>query len=301
MKSKILAFGADGLVGSRFTDLYHKDSQFITPKIDELDITAQKSLSDYFEKNRSDFEVVINFAAITNVDAAEKEKGNKQGLAWQVNVEGAKNIAENCLRLDKYLIHISTDFVFPGTKDNPGPSAEDTKLPETEEGLGWYGWTKACGEKEIAKTGTKHAVVRITYPYRAHYPAKIDFARNILQLFDEGKLYPMFSDQQMTPSFIDEIAKVLYLLVEEKRTGIFHSASADITTPYEFAVYLLEKARGASDIVKKGSMEEYLSAPGRTPRPIVGGLKVEKTESQLGIKFMGWQKAVDEFIKQLNS
>ncbi|HJX59043.1 hypothetical protein A2V61_02835 [Candidatus Woesebacteria bacterium RBG_19FT_COMBO_47_8] len=301
MKSKILAFGADGLVGSRFTDLYHKDSQFITPKIDELDITAKKPLSDYFEKNRSDFEVVINFAAITNVDAAEKERGNKQGLSWQVNVEGAKNIAENCLRLDKFLIHISTDFVFPGTKNNPGPSAEDTKLPETEEGLGWYGWTKGRGEEEIAKTGVKHAVLRITYPYRAHYPAKIDFARNILELFDEGKLYPMFSDQQMTPSFIDEIAKVLYLLVEEKRTGIFHAASADLTTPYDFAAYLLEKARGAKDVVTKGSMKEYLSAAGRTPRPIVGGLKVAKTESELGIKFMGWQEAIGEFIKQLNA
>lgn len=118
-------------------------------------------------------------------------------------------------------------------------------------------------------------------------------------LYDEGKLYPMFSDQKMTPSFIDEIAKVLYLLVEEKKTGIFHVASTIVATPYEFASYLLEKARGAKGVVKEGSLVEFMKTPGRTPRSIFGGLKTEITQRQLGITLMTWKEALDEFVRQL--
>lgn len=300
MKSKILAFGADGLVGSRFTDLYHKDTQFITPKVTELDITDKKALLEFFAQNSTDFDSVINFAAITDVDGAEKERGNEKGLTWKVNVTGVENIAELCKKHSKYLIQISTDFIFPGNEENPGPYSEDDTPSESPEGVGWYGWTKKVAEERAAKIWDKTAILRITYPYRAQYAPKIDFARNILQLFDEGKLYPMFSDQQITPSFIDEIAKVLYLLVEEKKAGIFHSASADTTTSYEFASYLLEKARGVKVVVKKSSMRDFLKAPGRTPRPVLGGLKVEKTEKELGISFMTWRVAVEELVSQLS-
>ena len=299
MQNKILAFGADGLVGSRFTDLYHKETQFITPKVTELDITDIKALREFFAQNASDFDSVINFAAITDVDGAEKERGNEEGLTWKVNVGGVENIAGECKKHEKYLIQISTDFVFPGSDERPGPYSEDDTLPTSPEGLGWYGWTKRVAEEAARKIWEKTAILRITYPYRAQYTPKIDFARKILQLFDEGKLYPMFSDQQMTPSFIDEIAKVLYLLVEEKKAGVFHCASKDTTSPYEFASHLLEKARGVKGVVKKGSMQEFLKAPGRIPRSRLGGLKVEKTEKELDIAFMTWRAAVDELVSQL--
>lgn len=287
------------MVGSRFTDLYHQDTQLITPKITELDITDKKALREFFAQNASDFDSVINFAAITDVDGSEKERGNENGPTWKVNVGGAENIASECKKHSKHLIQISTDFVFPGTKERPGPYSEDESLPTSPEGIGWYGWTKRIAEEKTREIWDKTAILRITFPYRAHYPTKIDFARKILELYDEGKLYPMFSDQTMTPSFIDEIAKVLYLLVEEQKTGVFHSASADTTTPHEFASYLLEKARKVKNAVKESSMQEYLKAPGRTPRPLLGGLKVEKTEKELGINFMTWRAAVDEFVSQL--
>jgi dTDP-4-dehydrorhamnose reductase len=299
MSGKILAFGADGLVGSRFTDLYHKDTQFITPKVSELDITDKKALTEFFAQNYSDFDSVINFAAITDVDGAEKERGDEAGLTWKVNVTGVENITELCKKHSKYLIQISTDFVFPGSEERQGPYSEEDIPPTSLDKIGWYGWTKKVAEARALEIWNQTAILRITYPYRAQYTPKIDFARNILQLFDEGKLYPMFSDQQMTPSFVDEIAKVLYILVEEKKTGIFHSASADKTTPYEFASYLLEKARGVKGVVKEGSLQEFLKAPGRTPKPRFGGLKVEKTEAALDIKFMTWRVAVEELVSQL--
>lgn len=299
MRDKILVLGADGLVGSRFTDLYHKETPTITPKAEELDITNKKALEVYFETYKKEFHSVINFAAFTDVDGAEKEKGNEKGVVYLVNVVGAQNLASASKTFGKYFIHISTDFVFPGTEEYPGPYPEDAKLPNNPEDVTWYGWTKALGEKRVLSANKGASIVRISYPYRAHYTGKLDYARKILSLYDEGNLYPIFSDQKITPTFIDEASKIFYLLLEEKKVGIYHVASCDLTTPFSFASYVLQKARGVTGVLKEGSMKEFLKVPGRPPRPRLGGLLTEKTEKELGTTLMTWREAVNEFVIQL--
>src|SRR3989304_7223071 len=149
MKDKILVFGADGLVGSRFTDLYHKETPFVTPKIDELDITNKKAVELFFETHKDEFHSVVNFAAFTDVSGAEKEKGDESGDAYRVNVTGPQFLAEVAKKFEKYFFQISTDYVFPGSKENPGPYDEDTPLEEKPDSLTWYGWTKLLGEKKV--------------------------------------------------------------------------------------------------------------------------------------------------------
>ena len=295
-----LVFGTPGLVGSRFVDLIASERQSIIPEVHELDITDKSALASFFQKKEKSFDVVINFAAYTDVNGAEKERGNEKGQVWQVNTSGAKNVAEMTKRHNKFLLHISTDFVFPGSEENPGPYLEDAKLPETLDGISWYGWTKLMGEKKIKEIGGRYAIARISYPFRVHHTQKTDFARKILTLYDEGKLYPMFTDQIMTPTFIDEAASVMEEICELEKPGIFHLASSNTTTPYEFASYLLEKARKAKGVVKKGSLEKYLKTPGKTPISRLGGLDTKKTQKELEMKFKTWQQAVDEFVEQLN-
>lgn len=301
MKEKILVIGASGLVGSRFADLYHSQTPAITPKSEELDITNKKAVQLFFDTNHQDFHSVINFAAYTDVDAAEKQRGDEKGDAWAINVVGAQNLAEAAKSFDKFFVQISTDFVFPGTHDSPGPYGEDAKTSESPDSLSWYGWTKLLGERRVREAYPASSIVRISYPYRAHFTGKLDFARNILMLYDGGKLYPMFNDQKLTPTFIDEACKVFYLLLEEKKKGIYHVASTDLVSPFEFASYLLDKARGVKEIVKEGSMQEFLKTPGRTTRPRLGGLLNEKTREELGITLMTSKEAIDELVKQLKS
>jgi dTDP-4-dehydrorhamnose reductase len=293
----VLVIGETGLVGSRFVELTKDRFNFIFPDEKELDITLIDSVNTFF-KAHPEIEEVVNFAAFTNVDAAEKERGDERGLVWRVNVEGAKNIAQACS--GKLLIQISTDFIFPGTSENPGPYVEDAQTPESMDGISWYGWTKLQGEKVCQAANSQTAVVRIAYPFRATlYDLKTDFARNFLTLFDEEKLYPLFTDQQLTPVFIDELSEALAKILELAKPGIYHVVTADTTTPFEFAGYLLEKARGVKDVVKPGSLVEFMKAPGRTPRPTLGGLKTEKTQETLGMKFSTWREAVDKFVAQL--
>ncbi|MEK7112709.1 MAG: sugar nucleotide-binding protein, partial [Patescibacteria group bacterium] len=277
----------------------HKETPTITPKSEELDITNKKAVELFFDTNHGEFHSVINFAAYTDVDGADKERSDEKGDVWGINVQGAENLAEAAKRFGKHFVQISTDFVFTGTEENPGPYSEEAKTEETPDNLTWYGWTKLVGEKRVQGINPGASIVRISYPYRANFKGKLDFARNILMLFDEGKLYPMFNDQKLTPTFIDEASKVFYLLLEEKKAGIFHVTSTDLTTPFEFARYLLEKARGVKNVVKEGSMQEFLKAPGRTKRAKLGGLLNEETRKELGISLMSWKEGIDELVKQL--
>ena len=297
---KYLVIGGSGLIGSRFIELSKKGDKILSPAEKKLDITNGTSVAKYFEQNKDKFDVVINFAAYTNVDGAERQRGNKKGIVWRINVDGAKNVAEACQKYGKFLIHISTDFVFPGTKEKPGPYSESAKLPEKMGGIAWYGWTKLVGERKVKNANKYVAIVRTAYPFRAAlYKQKLDFARNILSLYDDAKLYPMFADQKMTPVFIDDLVKVLKKIVRLKKGGVYHVVTSDSTTPYEFASYLLEKARGVKGVVKKGSMEDFLKAPGRTPRPSLGVLDSRKTQKILGMRFRTWKQVVNEFVRQL--
>jgi len=297
---KVLVIGASGMVASRIVDLA-KGMLDITP-VDEkiIDITNAKSVEDYFKNNS--FDSVINFAAFTNVDAAEAQRGDETGLVWKLNVEGPENLAKVCAAKNIFLIHISTDFVFPGTEAYPGPYSEDSRLPETPDGIGWYGWTKNRAEFEIRNLGSRNAIVRYGYPFRAaKYELKKDWARNLINLYNEHKLYPLFDDQIQSIVFIDDLVEPLAKIINEELAGIFHIASIDTTTPYEVGSYLLEKYTGKPVEILKGSMVEFLKTPGRTPRSRFGGLNNLITRKTLNMKFKTWKEMVDEFVNQLKS
>lgn len=296
---KLAIIGGSGMVASRFIDLADKNFEITSLDEKTLDITDNTSVKNYFAVNK--FDAVINFAAFTNVDAAEDQKDDKDGLAYKLNVIGPKNLAESCKENNIFLVHISTDFIFPGNSKNPGPYSEDAKLPETSEGIGWYGWTKNRAEDMLKNFSDNFAIVRYGYPFRATaYERKNDWARNLINLYNEQKLYPLFTDQIQSVIFIDDLVAPLVKIIDEQLNGVFHIAS-DTVTPYEIGSYLLEKYAGKPVELQKGSMADFLNAPGRTPRPRLGGLKTEKTQENLGIKFKTWKEMVDEFISQLKS
>lgn len=288
----IVLIGASGFVGSRFVELYGGDN-FITPASDELDLGDQESMSKFVERNRPD--VFINFGAITDVDGCERERENRDGLVWRVNALAPRLLSRLSRERNFFLVHISTDMVFPGIKEDPGPYDESHPLGMAGQ-LTWYGASKAEGERAVLGENRNNAVVRIIYPVRASFAGKLDYMHKILKLYDDGKLYPMFVDQYINITFIDELAEALKVIVERRSKGIHHVATSDMTTPYEFADYLLKKARGAENVVQKASFEEFIEHRDRRRYPHFGGLRVEKTEKRLGMAFSGWREVVNKLI-----
>lgn len=296
---KILITGSNGLVGSHFIENYHDQGSTVTvlsPGRKDLDITNQKSVVNFFKLSKPD--AIIHFAAFTDVSMAEEERGNKRGSCWIVNVDGTANLVY-AANYQPYFIYISTDVVFSGRKDNPGPYEENHKPEENPNFLSWYGWTKREGERLITNNLKNFVIVRIANPVRARYPSKPDYVRKILKAFDNGRLYPMFDDQYLTLTFIDEVTESLKVLLEKRSLGIFHVSSANVFTPYKLANLLIEKARGVKGAVKGIRIEKFLKDnPSRYPQ--YGGLKVEETQEKLKLKFMRWEKVIELLAKQLS-
>lgn len=298
---KILVTGGNGLVGSHFVENYFpdpkNDNTILSPDAHELDITNQNSVKEFFKLNKPD--VIIHFAAFTDVSSAEEQRGNKNGTCWIVNVEGTASLIK-AIEYQPYFIYISTDVVFSGNEDKPGPYAEDFPPEQDKKLLSWYGWTKKEAENLVSNNLENWAVLRISNPSRAKYGLKLDYVRKILTLFDTGKLYPLFNDQYLTLTFIDEVTASLKILLQKKLTGFFHVSSNNIFTPYKLANYLIEKTRGVKNAARPISIERFLkNNPARYPK--FGGLKVEKTQQLLNLRFKSWEEAINSLAKQLSA
>lgn len=297
---KVLVTGGNGLVGSHFVEndqSLNNNLTIFSPSTQDLDITSQKSVENFFRQQKVD--AIVHFAAFTDVSKAEQQRNNKKALCWIVNVEGTNNLVKVALKSKLYFIHISTDVVFSGHKDNPGPYDEDHPTEENSNLLSWYGWTKKEAEKIIINNLKSSAILRIANPVRAEYKTKLDYVRKILKLYDENKLYPMFDDQYLTLTYINEVTDALQVLLKKRLPGIYHVSSVNVFTPYKLANLLIEMARREKDAVEAVSINESLKDnPSRYPR--YGGLKVEKTEKDLGLEFNSWEETIHALVRQLS-
>lgn len=295
LKLPIAVIGASSMVGSRFCDLTRGELTLIEADFrgkNPVDITSEKSVEDFFTRN--DFDSVILFSAYTDVDGAEAQRGDKDGICWKINVYGVENIAKACIKYNRKLIFISTDFVFDG---KIGPYNEEEPIGKNLEDISWYGITKIEGEKIIESSLNDYLILRITYPFRGKYEKKEDIFKKILKLAKEDKLYPMFDDQKTTPTFIDDIPEALKLILTKNQSGIFHIASPKIASWYEIARLLLKTFGLDPNMVKKGSLKEFLSGEGRTPKPINGGLKVSKIIS-LGFNPTSYGEGIKKIFEE---
>jgi len=283
------------MVGSRFCALWPHPENLIKADLNgspSVDITNAESVSKFFQDN--DFFTAILFSAFTDVDAAEAQKGDKDGICWQINVRGVGHIVQMCKKHNRGLIFISTDFVFDGQN---GPYGEEDPVGVNMDLVSWYGQSKIAGEKIITDELKDFVILRISYPYRAFFKDKDDFFKKILNLYKENKLYPMFDDQMMTPTFIDDVAPALQTILKSGQKGIFHLASPTQTTPYLITRKLIESVGGDPDAAQKGSIEQFLKGAGQTPRPVKGGLKVAKIES-LGFVPTTWEEGIEKINVQ---
>lgn len=269
--------GASGLVGSRFVELF--GDQYEINNIDlttGVDITDKASIEKYVAAHPAKF--LIHLAAFTDTGAAFADSGNRDGVCYKVNVLGTKNIAEVCQGQGIHLIHISTDFVFDGKKDSPY-TEEDVPSP-----IEWYGETKALAEAEVKQSGVSYTILRIAYPYRKEFANKPDLIKKIRSGLESGKLYPQFTDTIITPTFIDDIARSFDAAINKHVTGIYHVTGSTSLSPYDLAVKVARTFGFNPELVKKGSLTEYLKS---APRPFARHVAMSnlKATRDLGIKF----------------
>lgn len=300
MKKKVLVLGHTGLVGSSFVDLYRNKFSFITAGRNDSDIYLDLLVKDNIKKTilNTNAEVVINFAAYTAVDEAEKQKGDLEGEVYMINTFAPGLIAKYCKESGKRFIQLSTDYVFDGEQGNRPYNEEAIVRPVDS----WYVITKYQGEQEVLKMGSHAIVARISYPYSAKYKRKLDFARVILSRVQNGQTFSAISDQKIKPTNVYDIAKALTILIDSKSSGIFHIAGKygnDFVTPYEFAKKLCKIFQLDKNLLKSITFDE-LSKVRVASRPKHTWLDTSKIE-KLGMAFKDLDQSLSLFKKQFNT
>jgi dTDP-4-dehydrorhamnose reductase len=292
MKTKIIGTGITGLVGSRIVELLKDNFEFSNVSIETgTDITKPETLVIPIEK--SDAQVILHLAAKTDVDGCENDRAQgENGAAWKINVIGTQNIINAGKIKNKKIIYISTDFVFDG--ENPplgGYTEKDIPNPKN-----WYAQTKYEGEKRITNSGLPYVIVRIAYPYRAKFALKKDFARAITEKLTNNENISALTDHIFTPTFIDDIARAISIIIEIDAQGIYHVVGSTFLTPFDAANQIAETFNLPKNLIKKTTRDVYFK--GRAFRPWKLGLKNDKIKS-LGVKMHEFWEGLMEVKKQL--
>jgi dTDP-4-dehydrorhamnose reductase len=232
-------------------------------------------------------DLVINAAAFTAVDRAEAEPE----VAGKVNRDAPVAMAEACEELGAALIHLSTDYVFDGSK--PGAYVEDdSKAP-----LSVYGRTKAEGETGISQALEKHVILRTSWVFSAHGS---NFVRTMLRLSTEHPELRIVFDQHGAPTGARDIADTILSVAGaigqgRKNWGVFHFASAEPTTWYDFAGVIFEGARRPAKLVPI-TAAEYITA---ARRPLNSVLDCGRIARDYDIRQPSWRRALAEVLAEL--
>ena len=257
----------------------------------EIDISDLASVEACFDSTKIDF--IINAAAYTAVDRAESEPE----VAFSVNRYGPANLAERCHDRSVPLIHVSTDYVFDGTKQ--GAYVEgDSVAP-----LGIYGESKAAGEEEVRNRLPEHVIVRTAWLCGIHGH---NFVKTMLRMGREKDTLRVVSDQYGCPTFAADLAeailKVAVQVTKNRSTswGTYHYCGAGKTTWHRFAEAIFEIARQYEKFAVKEvvpiSTAEY---PTLVKRPANSVLDCTKIERYFGIRSRPWREGLAEMIEQL--
>jgi dTDP-4-dehydrorhamnose reductase len=294
---KILLLGAKGQVGWELQRSLAPLGQLKACDRETVDLEDLDELQTTIREYSPDF--IVNAAAYTAVDRAESEPDK----AHRINAEAIELLAIEARRLDAWLIHYSTDYVFDGSK----PTAyNETDSPNPQS---VYGRTKLDGEKAIRKSGCNHLIFRTSWVYAARGS---NFAKTMLRLAGERDELKVVGDQIGAPTSAELIADItalcLYRIIQDREfgevaAGIYHLSPSGETNWCDYARYVVAQAltcgvtlRSEPDDIQPITTSEY---PVPAKRPANSRLDTKKLEDTFGVFLPIWQDQVKRLIIEL--
>lgn len=275
---KIVVIGGKGMLGTDLCDACARQGIAAVPlDLPEIDITRRDGLSEAIPP----CDWVVNCAAFTRVDDAEKEREP----CWRINADGAGHVAQVCAARGVPLIHLSTDYVFNGTKGSPYVESDPV------DALNFYGESKLAGERAVLAAGG-HAVVARTqslYGIRGR-----SFIRAILNQIRGGKTsLRVVADQVSSPTYTPHLAEGLLACVRARvPAGIVHVAATGHCSWWEFAREIVDRVKPGIEVQKLTTAE--LSFPAL--RPAFSVLDCSKFAAQTGHTMPHWRDGLAAFL-----
>lgn len=301
----VLVTGSNGQLGQALQSVAgnYPSIDFVFCNSSRLDITNLEQCRAVFNQFKPNF--CINAAAYTTVDKAESEPEK----AFDINTNGAENLAIVCKELDTILLHISTDFVFDAHFSNGSAYYDrELRLPlKSKLGLletdvpfpaGVYGLTKLQGEQAIANTWQKHIIIRTSWVYSEFGN---NFMKTMLRLASERNSLSVVNDQIGTPTYAVDLAKALVKIITDYSTqnteyfGIFNFSNEGQCSWYEFAKEIFAQKNITIDL-KPIPTSAY---PTQAKRPSYSVLDKTKTKDVFKIKILDWKESLQNCLQKL--
>ena len=280
MSKKILVTGANGQLGSELRVLsVNSNHEFLFTDVAELDITNREAVDNYVSEHGTD--IIVNCAAYTNVDKAEDDTE----MADNINHLAVKNLAEVSAKYKLILIHISTDYVFDGSKNTPYLETDPTAP------LGVYGRTKLAGEKAVTDSGCDYLIIRTSWLYSSFGN---NFVKTIRRLTAEKDSLKVVFDQVGTPTYAADLASAILEIIEtgkyKSNSGIYHFSNEGVCSWYDFAIEIRNLSGNLCDIQPCHS-DEF---PSKVKRPNFSVLDKTKIKETFGLKIPYWKVSLRE-------
>ena len=280
----ILITGCEGQLGNeiRLLQSQHEKHVFFNTDVAELDITDQQAVERYVDEHEIDG--VVNCAAYTAVDRAESDKER----ATAINTLAPSYLAAAIERRGGWLIHISTDYVFDGTKHLPYVET-DTPCPE-----GVYGSTKLAGEFGATKFCKRTVIVRTAWLYS---PFGNNFVKTMMRLGREREQLNVVFDQIGTPTYAADLAGAIMSIVEHGVVpGVYHYTNEGVCSWYDFTKSIHRIAGITGCTVLPIHTAEY---PTPATRPAMSVLDKTKIKNTYALTIPHWEESLVKCIDRL--
>ena len=293
---KVLITGANGLLGQHLIKLLLENNYQVVatgrgePRLPfepsasfvyhSMDITNAMQTFGVMRSEKPD--VVVHAAAMTQVDDCEL---NPQQCE-RINVQGTSQILTDAETFSSHFIYVSTDFVFDGEKGNY--SEEDETLP-----VSLYGFTKMQAEAMVQTSDIPFAIVRTCLVYgNVLMGTRSNIITWVKESLKQGKKIKVVTDQMRTPTYVEDLAKGILLIIQKKAEGIFHISGKDWLSPYDMAIKTAEWFKLDKYLIEKTDTANF-KQPGR--RPLKTGFVIEKARKELGYEPMSFDEALKKF------
>ncbi|NTS41093.1 SDR family oxidoreductase [Flavisolibacter sp. BT320] len=231
-----------------------------------MDFTDKKSVAKTFAATKPD--TVVHCGAISKPDECELNRE----AAFLSNVTGTLNLLEAAAANKAQFIFLSTDFVFSG--DKGFYKEDDHRAP-----VNYYGQTKLLAEDEVMKYPFAWSVVRTVLAYGKTFSGRENIVTNTAKSLREGRPLKILTDQERTPTYIEDMAAGIVAIIEKGAEGIYHLSGEDVRTPYEVAVETAQYLGLDTSLITAVKAEEFDQPAARPPKT---GFAIAKAKRDLG-------------------
>lgn len=268
---KFFITGGSGLLGERLATIASNDDEIVlshnsnpTKNTIKCDITDKNEVEKVINKNKPD--TIVHCAAMTDVDLCEDEID----IAYRINSDGTRNMAQAAENIGAKIIYVSTDFVFDGDK---GYYSEDDEVNP----LGIYAKSKYDGEVQLKKYSTNWAIARVSVLYGWH--KKANFTTWVINQLRSNNSINIVTDQINSPTYADNAGEAIFEIAKQDKNGIYHTAGNDRINRFDFTQKIAEAFNLNKDLINPTTSDKFIQ---KAPRPRDSSLNVNKIKKGLG-------------------